>query len=249
MTHLPVHHFGGRDGVALAYREMGCGRPLVLLHGFFSTASVAWIAHGHAVPLAARGHRVIMPDLRGHGDSARPHDAPSYPPDVLTDDGLALIGHLELTDYDLAGYSLGARIVLRMLARGATPRRAVVGGAGYQQILDAKGRGKYFRRVLNNLGTFEWGSAEWEAEGFLRKVKGDPEALLRVLDTTVDTTREELAEIAVPTMVLSGADDDPESGRMLATVLPHGRYVEVPGHHIGVARSPQLHEAIADYLD
>ena len=58
--------------------------------------------------LAGQGYRVILPDLRGHGDSARPHDPAAYPPDALADDGLALIEQLGLTDYDLGGYSLGA---------------------------------------------------------------------------------------------------------------------------------------------
>jgi pimeloyl-ACP methyl ester carboxylesterase len=67
---------------------MGDGRPLVLLHGFTSTA-LQRIHHGPAVTIAEHGHRVILPDLRGHGDSARPHDPVSYPPDGLADDGRA----------------------------------------------------------------------------------------------------------------------------------------------------------------
>jgi hypothetical protein len=47
----------------------------------------------------------------GHGDSAKPHDAAAYPPDVLVDDGLALIVQLGLTDCDLGGYSLGGLTV------------------------------------------------------------------------------------------------------------------------------------------
>jgi len=117
--------FPGRDGVNLAYREVGEGRPLVLLHGLVGDAT-QWLRHGQAEAIAASGYRVIMPDFRGHGASAKPHDASAYPPDVLADDGLALLDHLGLDDYDLGGYSLGARIVVRMLVRGATPRRAVV---------------------------------------------------------------------------------------------------------------------------
>src|SRR5260370_18540761 len=130
MIDLPVRHFQGRDGAELGYREAGEGRPLVLIHGYFSTATVNWGRYGHVSTIAARGHRVIMPDLRGHGDSAKPHDAAAYPPDVLADDGFALIEQLGLTDYDLGGYSLGGRTTIRMLARGATPRRAIVAGAG-----------------------------------------------------------------------------------------------------------------------
>ncbi len=112
MIDLPVRHFQGRDGAELAYREAGEGRPLVLIHGYFSTATVNWVRYGHVSTIAAREHRVIMPDLRGHGDSAKPHDAAAYPPDVLADDGFALIEQLGLTDYDLGGYSLGGRTTI-----------------------------------------------------------------------------------------------------------------------------------------
>jgi pimeloyl-ACP methyl ester carboxylesterase len=78
-----VQHFSGRDGVELAFREMGAGPPELLLHGFFTTGSAAWIRSGHAARLASRGHRAIMPDMRGHGDSSRPHDPAASPPDVL----------------------------------------------------------------------------------------------------------------------------------------------------------------------
>ncbi|HVW67359.1 MAG TPA: alpha/beta fold hydrolase, partial [Steroidobacteraceae bacterium] len=130
-VNLPIHRFRSRDGLELAYRELGAGRPLILIHGYFSTAMVNWVRYGHAPKIAARGYRVIMPDLRGHGDSAKPHDPMFYPRDVLADDGLALVEHLGLTDYDLGGYSLGARTTVRMMVRGARPKRAIVAGMGY----------------------------------------------------------------------------------------------------------------------
>jgi pimeloyl-ACP methyl ester carboxylesterase len=163
MTDMDVYHFRGRDGVELAYRQIGEGRPLVLIHGYFSTATVNWLRYGHAAKLAALGFRVIMPDLRGHGDSAKPHDPAAYPPDVLADDGFALIEQLELADYDLGGYSLGGRTVIRMLVRGAAPARAIVAGMGLEGIVHAGGRSAFFRRVLGNLGTFERNSPEWMA--------------------------------------------------------------------------------------
>src|ERR1700736_7009896 len=156
-TDLPVQYFQGRDGAELAYREMGEGRPLVLIHGFFSTAFVNWVRYGHAAKIAAGGYRLVMPDLRGHGDSAKPHDASAYPRDVLADDGFALIEHLGLTDYDLGGYSLGARTTVRMLVRAARPGRAIVAGMGLEGILHTGGRSAFFRRILTQLGTFERG--------------------------------------------------------------------------------------------
>jgi pimeloyl-ACP methyl ester carboxylesterase len=125
--------FPGRDGLELAYRSTGQGRPLVLLHGFTGTG-LQFTQHGLAAALASRGYRVIVPDLRGHGDSSRPHDPAAYPPDILAEDGLALIDYLQLRDYDLGGYSLGGRIVLRMLTRGARPAHAIIGGQGLDAL-------------------------------------------------------------------------------------------------------------------
>lgn len=249
MIDLPVQYFHGRDGVRLAYREHGMGRPLVLIHGFFSTATVNWLRYGHAEKIAARGYRVVMPDLRGHGDSAKPHEAAAYPRDVLADDGFALLEHLGITDYDLGGYSLGGRTTVRMLTRGAVPGRAIVAGMGLEGILNTGGRSDHFRRILTNLGTFERGTAEWMAEAFLKTVGGDPVALLHVLDTSVDTPREALARIAMPTLAVSGAeDDDNGSARELAAVLPDGRYAVVPGNHMSAVIKPELGTAIADFL-
>jgi pimeloyl-ACP methyl ester carboxylesterase len=249
-TDLSVHCFQGRDGTRLAYREMGEGRPVVLIHGFFSTATVNWVRYGHAAAIAARGYRVVMPDLRAHGDSAKPHDAAAYPPDVLADDGFALLEHLELTDYDLGGYSLGGRTTIRMLVRGAKPVRAIVAGTGCRGIVNTAGSGAHFRRILTNLGTFERGSAEWMVEAFLKTVGGDPEALLHVLDTFVDTPREDLARIETPTLVLMGSDDrDTGSGEDLAAALPQGQYATVPGNHMGAVTKPELGAAIAEFLD
>jgi pimeloyl-ACP methyl ester carboxylesterase len=248
-TDLPLHHFRGRDGVELAYRELGEGRPLVLIHGFFSTATVNWVRYGHAAQIAARGYRVIMPDLRGHGDSAKPHDAAAYPRDVLADDGFALVEALGLTDYDLGGYSLGARTTIRMLARGALPARAIVAGMGLEGITDTNSRGAFFRRLLANLGTFKQGSPEWMAEAFLKTVGGDPAALLHVLDTFVDTPVEALARIDIPTLVLAGVEDkDNGSAGALAAALRNGRSVEMPGNHMSAVTKAELGVAIADFL-
>ncbi|MFD0947822.1 alpha/beta fold hydrolase [Sphingomonas canadensis] len=244
-----THRFTSFDGTQLAWHEMGEGRPVVLIHGYFSNAFVNWLRYGHAEQVADRGFRVIMPDLRAHGESARPHDAASYPPDVLMRDGMALIEHLGLTDYDLGGYSLGARTSVRMLANGAAPRRVVLSGMGLRGLIHTEGRGGYFRRVLTGLGSFQRGSSEWMTEAFLKTTKGDPQALIHILDTFVDTPRETVAAIAAPVLVVCGAEDqDNGPAGELAALLPDATLVEVPGNHMSSVTRPELGRAIADFL-
>lgn len=251
MASSPIepHYFDSFDGERIAWREMGEGRPVVLIHGYFSDAQTNWVRYGHAETIAAAGFRVIMPDLRAHGSSAKPHDPSAYPPDVLMRDGFALIEHLGLTDYDLGGYSLGARTTMRMLANGAAPRRAILAGMGLKGITQTAGRGGFFRNVLTNLGTFKQGSAEWLSEAFLKTTKGDPVALLHILDTFVDTPIDAVRAIAMPVLVLSGVDDqDNGSASDLAAELPHGTYSEIPGNHMSAVTKPELGREIAAFL-
>jgi pimeloyl-ACP methyl ester carboxylesterase len=246
---IEPHFFESFDGERLAWREMGEGKAVVLIHGYFSDANTNWIRYGHATAIAAKGFRVIMPDLRAHGSSAKPHDAPAYPPDVLMRDGFALIEHLGLVDYNLGGYSLGARTTMRMLANGATPRRAILSGMGLTGITRTEGRSDHFRNILTNLGSFKQGSPEWLAEAFLKTTKGDPVALLRILDTFVNTPEEQVRAVTTPVLVLQGLDDsDNGSAHALAEALPHATYREVPGNHMSAVTKAELGQEIASFL-
>src|SRR3954468_23329127 len=204
---VETRFFTASDGARLAWRELGEGRPVLLLHGLFSNAETNWIKFGHAALIATRGFRVVMPDLRAHGGSAAPHDPARYPPDILARDGLELIAHLGLADYDLGGYSLGARTAVRMAIDGARPRRLVVSGMGLRGLLRTGSRSGHFREVLEGMGTHKQGSPEWLAEAFLKTTGGDPKALLPLLSSFVDSSEEELRSLAMPTLVLSGAED------------------------------------------
>ncbi|MGN6205624.1 alpha/beta fold hydrolase [Humibacter sp.] len=249
MPDLPVNHYRGRDGASLVYRDLGDGRPVVLIHGFFSTAYVNWIRYGHAKLLADSGFRVIMPDLRAHGGSDKTHDPQHYPRDVLADDAFGLIEQLGLTDYDLGGYSLGARTTVRMLVRGAQPGRAVVAGMGLGGITEVEKRNEFFARVFDGLGTHQRGSEEWRSEAFMHTTGGDPVPLRLVLETSVGATVDELAGITTPTLVVMGDDDRGHgSGAELADAMPLAKFVEVPGNHMSAVTDPALGIAMRDFL-
>ena len=244
-----THTFQAADGLTLAYHEVGSGRPVVLLHGYISAALDTWVRSGAAAGLVAAGRRLIMPDMRGHGASATPHEAGAYPRDALTTDAQTLIAHLGLTDYDLGGYSLGARVAARLLALGARPQRALLGGTGLDPIVHAAGRGDNYRRLFAGLGTFEPGTPGAQMQAYMASVNADPVALTHVLDTFVDTPREALAAIQVPTLVIAG-DDDKERGSVedLAAVLPQGRLRRVPGDHLSALLGRQFADEVAAFF-
>ncbi len=249
MSATEVQYFLARDGTRLVWHEMGTGRPLLLLHGFISDSVTNWITYGAAAHLAAAGFRCIMPDLRAHGRSDKPHDPAAYPPDILADDQFDLIAHLGLKDYDLAGYSLGARTVTRMLAKGATPKRVILSGMGLAGLIDTGHRRAHFRNILRNIGQHQKGSPEWMAEAFLKTTGGDPLALDLILDSFVDTPRETLSGFDLPIGVVCGEhDQDNGSAAALADLLPDGELITIPGNHMSAVTKPEFGRAIVDFL-
>jgi len=252
-TETTLHSFAGSDGAPMAWHGMGPedGRPVILIHGLFSNAQTNWVRYGHAAKLAAKGRRVILPDLRAHGQSTKPHDPSGYSSDILADDNLALIEQLGFGpgDYDLGGYSLGGRTTARMLVRGARPGKAMLAGMGLEGLLDLGGRVSFFRKVLEGIGTHQKFSPEWMAEGFLRTTGGDAKALLLLLDNFPRIQRASLTELSLPILVLTGSEDqDNGSARALAALLPNAGYVEVPGNHMSSVTLPDMGDAIADWF-
>ncbi|MET0375776.1 MAG: alpha/beta fold hydrolase [Rhizorhabdus sp.] len=254
-TETTLHHFKGADGAQMAWHEIGPSdagaRPVILIHGLFSNAITNWVRYGHAAKLAAKGRRVIMPDLRAHGMSAKPHDPAGYSHDILADDNLALVEQLgfEPGGYDLGGYSLGARTTARMLIRGARPAKAMLAGVGLEGLLDLAGRVSFFRRVLEGIGNHQKFSPEWMAEGFLKTTKGDPEALLLLLDNFPNIPRAALTDLDMPILVLTGSEDhDNGSAQALAAALPNAAFGAVPGNHMSAVTLPDLGDAIAKWF-
>jgi pimeloyl-ACP methyl ester carboxylesterase len=243
------HRFASFDGSEIAWTELGRGRPVVLLHGLFSSGETNWLKYGTAAWIADAGFRVILPDFRGHGRSAAPQDAAAFPADVLALDIEALVRHLDLKDFDLGGYSLGGRTVVRLLARGMKPRRAVVAGMGLGGILDTGRRTAFFIDAIERRDSVARGTEAWMAAQFLKTTATDPVAAAHVLRAQVDTPRAALDAIATPVAVVCGADDrDNGSAADLAAALPGGRYVEIPGNHMSAVTKPELGGALVEAL-
>lgn len=228
---------------------MGQGRPLVLLHGLFSSAHVNWIKYGTAGQLAKAGFRVIMPDLRAHGESAAPHDPAAYPRDVLVRDAQALVAHLGLEDYDLGGFSMGARTTARLLSLGMKPGRAILSGMGLDGLSGWAKRRDFFLAAIRERDTAKRDDPHWMAIQFMKTMKIDPVAAALLLDTFGDVEPEEIAAIETETLVLCGRDDrDNGSPVALADLLPNGRLKEIPGTHMSCVTMPEMGQAIMEFL-
>lgn len=249
MSEAQVRHWTASDGIELAFHELGAGRPVVLLHGLFSDAVMNWFKFGHAERIAARGFRVIMPDLRAHGLSGRPHEPEYYPEGVLARDLRELVGHLNLSDFDLGGFSLGARTTVEGVGEGLRPRRAVLGGAGLEGLRHWQRRKCFFLEAIELFDRVPRGDPHWLSIQFMKSQKIDRIAAGLLLQSFADTFMEWLKAFTMPTMVLCGSeDDDNGSGRKLAEELPNAVFREVPGTHMSSVTKPEFGEAIAEFV-
>lgn len=242
------------DGVKLKIHEMGeaknDGHAIILLHGLFSNAETNWIKFGHAVTLAEAGFRVIMPDLRAHGQSEAPHDASAYPKDVLIKDSLALIDHLDLPDYDLGGFSLGARTTAKLLTTEITPRKAILAGMGLEGLAGWDRRQGFFLKAIELRDTAKRGDPHWMAIQFMKSQKIDTVAAAHLLKTFSDMEPDAIQTITTPTLVLCGSEDrDNGDPVALADLLPDGCHMEVPGTHMSSVTKPEMGQEMLRFLN
>jgi pimeloyl-ACP methyl ester carboxylesterase len=249
MSVAQIHYWTASDNVQLAYRELGQGRPVVLLHGLFSDSNINWLKFGHADRIAARGFRVIMPDLRAHGLSDKPHGAEHYPRGILARDVRELVALLGLTEFDLGGFSLGARTTVEAVGEGMRPRRAVLGGLGLEGLRNWKRRKTFFLHAIGLFDKVQRGDPHWLSIQFMKSQKIDRVASVLLLESFEDAFMDWLQAFTMPTLVICGSeDDDNGSAEELANVLPNAVFTEVPGTHMSSVTKAHFGQAIADFL-
>lgn len=251
MTDVKTEFVEGFGGAKLAVHSLGDsgGRPLLLLHGLFSSAEVNWIKFGNAQILADAGFEVFMPDLRAHGQSDGPHDPAAYPADVLVQDLQAVVTALSLRDYDLGGFSLGSRTAVRGVLAGLAPRKLVLGGMGLTGLSGWARRSAHFVDAIDRFGTIERGDKAFVAQAFMKTMKIDRVAARLLLGSVDDTSADAITQVTMPTLCVCGAEDhDNGSAQELATALPHGTYAETPGNHMSSVTFKDMGCAIAEFL-
>jgi len=218
--------------VEIAYLDEGEGEPIVLVHGFASTAAVNWVQPGWVQTLTKAGRRVVALDNRGHGASAKLYDPAAYHTRLTAEDVRALLNHLAIARADVMGYSMGARITAFLaLAHPERVRSAILGGLGIHLVSDVD-------LPVSIADALEAPSLADVADPmgrmfrtFAEQTKSDLRALAACIRGSRQTlSADEVGRIAAPVMVAVGTKDPVAgSAHELAALLPHGRALDIPG--------------------
>ncbi len=286
------------EGMTWTVRVAGQGRPVLFLHGF-SGNGLSWAG------LAGLGGRcrAIVPDLPGHGGTAWDADSPPSPaaadvprpagdvprpaapvPDRrprasverTADDLATIVRGLGADPVDVVGYSLGARIALRLAIVHPDSVRTLVLEAPSAGIADPGARAERAaadaeRARLAVTGGIDAFAARWEAEPVLAGEAALPgpargrQAVIRRANTplglaaslvyggqgAMEPLHERLAEVVAPTLVVVGADDPVRArGEEVAAGIPRARLALVPGagHAPHLERPERFHALLVEFL-
>ena len=190
-----------------------------------------------------------MPDLRAPGDSGAPHHPSAYPADVLVRDAEAVVEGLGLGEYDLVGFSLGARTAASAVIAGLAPRRLALCGMGLEGLSGWAKRSAFFIDAIDRFDSVRPGDPAYYPVQFMKQMKIDRVAARLLLQSVGDADAADLTAITMPTAVICGEKDrDNGSPQALADALPQGEHIAVPGDHMGSVTKPDLGQAIARFL-
>jgi pimeloyl-ACP methyl ester carboxylesterase len=231
-TSIKIAKLGSCD---IAYYDMvgeSTSKTILLIHGFASTAQVNWIGTGWVRLLNGHGYRVIAIDNRGHGQSSKFYRPEDYGPDIFASDALQLLDHLGITQCDVMGYSMGARITC-WLSHQAPERvkRAIYGGMG-SNIFGGRGGYELIAEALEteDLSTITSNEA-LSFRRFADATRSDRLALAACIRPSRQRiTRDIVESVSVPTLVAVGSEDNVGGSAVdLATMMPNAEAYVIEG--------------------
>ena len=251
--------------VELWCRDEGSGPAIVLLHGVGGNHTV-WNA---VIPDLAREHRVLAPDLRGHGRSPSPADS-HYTFRELEGDLIRLLDTKKAGGVHLVGLSGGALLALSTALDLPERSRSLVMVSGalyidahtraiadrWSEIYSKEGPDPFALRLLKDLYYPDWFEAHMDFADALRNEVGTRDfspAVRWARSMKVYDERSRIASLRVPTLVVQAMDDaviDASHGRILRQSIGGSqiRILAQTGHLVPVERPRETVEAIALFV-
>jgi pimeloyl-ACP methyl ester carboxylesterase len=240
------------SGLRIYYEQTGDGPPLVLVHGWTANASANFKAFGWVDELQG-SFRLLLPDLRGHGRSAKPWRPSAYSPALLAEDVIAAMDSAGIGEALLFGYSTGAQVAAQLLIdHGQRFHGAVLGGIG------AEFRFGWGRRFAPEDGLprrpIDWFPVR-RAPAFLSWLRNDPIALAYAFRglchqrAPVDLPA--LRRVEVPVLVLTGTRDGfCRTAQELVAALPRGEFATLSGrNHVTTLGDRRARRLVREYLE
>jgi non-heme chloroperoxidase len=254
------------DGVQLHVKDVGRGKPVVLIHGWPLTGDMF---EYQTLALLEAGYRVITYDRRGFGQSGHPATGFNY--DTFVDDLKAVLDKLELQSANLVGFSMGGGEVARYLSRHGASRIAKVAlvasvvpyllktednpAGADASVLDQmkaqirKDRFAFlqtFAKQFYGVGVISkpvsQALLDWT---FMLAVMASPLATIQCVDAFGKTDfRKDLASFTIPTLVIHGTSDSTvpidTAGRAAAKGISGARLIEYESEPHGLfATAPE----------
>jgi pimeloyl-ACP methyl ester carboxylesterase len=244
-----------RDGVDLYYEVHGEGPALLLTHGYSATSQM-WRGQIEAF---SKHYRLIVWDMRGHGQSAYPEDQGAYSEAATVADMAALLDVAGVQRAVVGGLSLGGYMSLAFnLAHPDRVRGLLIidTGPGYRNDEAREGWNQNALRTAaryesEGLGRLAAGSAEMRmsthrsAEGLARAARG----MLTQKDARVISS---LPTVQVPSLVVVGANDTPflNASDYMAAKIPGAKKVVIPdaGHAANIDQPKVFNAAVLGFL-
>jgi pimeloyl-ACP methyl ester carboxylesterase len=240
------------DGVEIWFDDVGAGDPVVLVHGWGSTAQHNFGDTGWVEMLSSR-FRVIAIDCRGHGRSARPHREDLYGRAQMASDVIRLLDHLGIARTLIMGYSMGASLVIELLMKHPNRlRAAVLGGIAYDDGIEDPALRSAISEAL--IAPSQDGIKDPVARAYRRFAESTGNDLF-ALAAIISAPRQfidprELARIRVPTLIVVGENDDAIGPHdELPEMIPASRIVKLEGRdHMTAPSDPRFKDEVAEFL-
>jgi pimeloyl-ACP methyl ester carboxylesterase len=222
--------------------------PVVLLHGGLSSSD-DW---GAQTPALAERYRVVLPDRRGHGRTPDVDGPITY--DLMAADTIAFMDALDVGPASLVGWSDGALVALGVArTRPDLVRKLVLVG----QYVNPSGCRPWFATLAAQM-TPETFPAMFRDEYLERTPDGADHypvvfaKLAHLWQTEPNIEVADLADVAVPTLVLCGDDDlvNPEHAAAIAEAIPDAQLAIIPGasHTSPIEKPGLVNQILLDFL-